>query len=566
MRFALAQINPVVGDFGGNLCKMADFIRQAKDRSADVVIFPEMAVCGYPPEDLLYKAQFLKDARAAVKSLARQAKDIVVVAGCVDFPDGKNLFNAAAVLAKQNIQGIYHKENLPNYGVFDERRYFKRGENNPLFVFGRIPVGISICEDVWMEQGICQQQVKNGAKVLINISGSPYNMGKLTQRENLLKLRARQSAAYILYVNMVGGQDELVFDGGSLAINPRGRLLAYGRQFDEDLLCVDIDVTGKAKAAAKVIPVSILLSGQSRPVLDRTKAERYSRLERIYRALVLGTRDYVRKNGFQKVLIGLSGGIDSSLVAAVAVDALGAENVVGVTMPSRYTSAETKIDAKILAVNLGIECQEIPIERIFKNYLDDLGPHFKGRAPDITEENIQARIRGNILMALSNKFGWMVLATGNKSEVAVGYCTLYGDMSGGFAVIKDVPKTRVYELSFFVNSRGKELIPCSVIKRDPSAELRVNQRDQDSLPPYEILDAILERYIEQHQSFARIARAFDPVVVRKVVHLVDANEYKRRQSPPGIKITSRAFGKDWRLPITNRYQPCYCDFKTTPRI
>jgi NAD+ synthase (glutamine-hydrolysing) len=558
MRFALAQINPIVGDFKINLSKMTDFIGLARDRQADVVIFPEMALCGYPPEDLLYKGQFLKDARSALKSLARQAKNIVVVSGCVEVQGGKNLFNSAAVLAEQSIQGFYHKENLPNYGVFDERRYFQRGENNPLFMFGRVPVGLNICEDIWMKQGICQRQVKNGTKVLINISGSPYNVGKLTQRENLLKSLARQSSAYILYVNMVGGQDELVFDGGSLAVSPRGRLLAYGRQFDEDLLCVDIEVTGrvkKAEAAVKVIAVSLPSRGRLKPALDRTKAERYPRLERIYRALVLGVRDYVRKNGFQKVLIGLSGGIDSSLVAAVAVEALGAENVVGVTMPSRYTSQGTKSDAKTVAANLGIECLEIPIERIFKNYLDDLAAYFKDRGPDITEENIQARIRGNILMALSNKFGWMVLATGNKSEVAVGYCTLYGDMSGGFAVIKDVPKTKVYELSLFVNSRGRELIPRSVIKRDPSAELRANQRDQDSLPPYEILDAILERYIERHQSFARIARVFDPEVAKKVIRLVDANEYKRRQSPPGIKITSRAFGKDWRLPITNRYQP-----------
>lgn len=557
MRVALAQMNSVVGDLDGNLEKIKGFISRAKSLGADCVVFPEMALCGYPPEDLLYKRQFIKDIQKKLISLATVAKNIIVIAGYVHADVDKKIYNAAAVLANQKIQGIYLKQNLPNYGVFDERRYFDCGQGSPVFNFGLKKVGISICEDLWVEDGICQAQALRGAKVIINISASPYHVGKLSQRRRLLKKKASELGVNLVYVNMVGGQDEIVFDGGSFVVDPQGRIIAYGKQFEEDLFCVDLDVSdtrSEKKSLGSEFNIPMPSAVKEKSIISVVKNQQYSRLERIYQALVLGTRDYVRKNGFQKVLIGLSGGMDSSLVAAVAVEALGAENVVGVTMPSRYTSGDTRGDAKLLAQNLGIQCLEISIEGIFKSYLKELKKPFQGKDADTAEENIQARIRGNLLMALSNKFGWMVLTTGNKSEIAVGYCTLYGDMSGGFAVIKDVPKTKVYELAEFLNSRKKEWIPPSVIKRAPSAELRENQKDQDSLPPYDVLDAILERYIEQNQSFELLIIKFKPDIVRKVIQLVDANEYKRRQGPPGIKITPRAFGKDWRLPLTNRYK------------
>jgi NAD+ synthase (glutamine-hydrolysing) len=556
MRFAIAQINPVVGDLTGNRFIMKRYIALAKEQGADVVAFPEMVLCGYPPEDLLYKKQFVRDVQGSLRVLARESKGIIVILGFVDSPLEGGVFNAAGVLADGSVKGVYHKQNLPNYGVFDERRYFQEGRGNPLLVVDQRVIGVNICEDIWVNGGVCQNQVKRGARVLLNISASPYHVGKLTRRENLLKERARQLETHIIYVNMVGGQDELVFDGGSMVVDPRGKVLVHAKQFEEDLVCVDLDLPRQSGRRSIVGDIHLTMPNQggTKPDMVPVIAKRYPRVERIYRALVLGTKDYVIKNRFQKVVIGLSGGIDSSLVAAVAVDALGAENVIGVTMPSRFTSKETRGDAWLLAENLGIECLEIPIERVFEEYLTELKTVFHGREPDVAEENIQARIRGNFLMALSNKFGWLVLTTGNKSEIAVGYCTLYGDMSGGFAVIKDLPKTKVYALSDFVNSRGSIVIPPSVIQRPPSAELRSDQKDQDSLPPYEILDAILELYIEKNQPVAYIARKFDSDVVKSVIRLVDRNEYKRRQAPPGIKITDRAFGKDWRLPLTNGYR------------
>jgi len=550
LRVALAQINPTVGDLAGNKEKIIQYIAKAREYEVDIVVFPELAVCGYPPEDLLLKDYFVKDNVKALKSLLKETRGLTAVVGFVDQDKEGHLYNAAAVMIDGKLKTIYHKQELPNYGVFDEKRYFKPGRSNARSNMGGYPAAVSICEDIW--EGVCQKQAKAGAKLLINISSSPYDMGKLRKRQRLLKGIAKETKAYICYANLVGGQDELVFDGGSLVIDPKGKVIACAREFEEDLIVADLNL-GTKKASSQRGPILYCLSSGLRLGIKQI-SKPSGVLERIYKALVLGTRDYAKKNGFQKVLIGLSGGIDSSLVAVVAVDALGKENVIGVTMPSRYTSEGTRTDARKLADNLGIRFMEMPIEGVFKAYLDTLAEHFCGLTPDITEENIQARIRGNFLMALSNKFGWLVLTTGNKSEVAAGYCTLYGDMSGGFAVIKDVPKTIVYALSRLINKRDKEVIPESIIQRPPTAELRENQKDQDSLPPYEDLDEMLKEYVEEHCSLAKMAGKKDIDLVKKVITLIDRNEYKRRQAPPGIKITPRAFGKDWRLPITNKYK------------
>ena len=423
--------------------------------------------------------------------------------------------------------------------MFDEKRYFHQGKDNKIFLIAGQRVGVSVCEDIWSDNGICQDQAKKGAKLLINISCSPYDIGQLKKREQILKKRTKQTKTFICYVNLVGGQDELVFDGGSLVIDPKGKIVASAKQFEEDLMVADIAI-GKTRS--------------KKQSLKRHMSKRLSQNERIYQALILGTRDYAWKNGFKKAVLGLSGGVDSALVAAIAVDALGKENVIGVTMPSRFTSGATKSDAKRLADNLGIQFIESPIEKMFKTYLSEMKSELKGTKFGLAEENLQARIRGNILMTLSNKFGWLVLTTGNKSEVAVGYCTLYGDMTGGFAVIKDVPKTKVYELAKFRNGKGKAVIPASTIKRAPTAELRANQKDQDSLPPYNVLDPMLYEYVEKHRSLKQMARQNNRILIKNIITLVDRSEYKRRQAPPGIKITPRAFGRDWRLPITNRYK------------
>jgi len=534
IRLALAQINPTVGDLKGNQQKIIEFIRRGKALKVDMVIFPEMAVCGYPPEDLLYKDSFVQENIKMLKGIQKETKGIQVVVGFVDRDKAKNLYNAAAVMANGKMQGVYHKQELPNYGVFDEKRYFVSGQGAKRFSVKGVSFGVSICEDIWVNAVMSKYK---GA-LHINISCSPYDIGKQKQRENLLKQRAKAMKATVVYVNLVGGQDELVFDGGSLVMGPQGQVLASAKEFEEDLVMVDLSVGAR--------PCVRPIKG---PVQDFPL-----QIERVYKALVLGTRDYVHKNGFQKVLIGLSGGIDSALVAVVAVNAVGKENVVGVSMPSRYSSQGTQSDAKKLAKNLGIEFKEIPIEGTVKSYDQLLTKEFAGLKADIAEENIQARIRGNILMALSNKFGWMVLTTGNKSEMAVGYCTLYGDMSGGFAVIKDVPKMMVYALAEFINLKGQEIIPNTILTRPPSAELRSNQKDQDSLPPYEVLDGVLIEYVEKHRSVKQIAKKYDLGLVQKMIQMVDRSEYKRRQSPPGVKITSRAFGRDWRPPITNKYK------------
>lgn len=542
IRIALAQINPTVGDFDGNLTKIANAIEQARDAGSYIVTFPELAICGYPPEDLLLKPGFLRDSRGALNVLIPRGRGIVAVVGFADAQDGK-VYNAAAVIDDGQLAGIYHKVELPNYGVFDEKRYFSPGSGCTAFEINDTIFTINICEDIWVDGSAAEHcAAENNARVVLNISASPFHAGKLNQRRAILSRFAKRTGTFVCYNNLVGGQDELVFDGGSLIVNPQGEVVASAKCFQEDLLITDID--------------PIFLKHKNSPDRKSTIAtcsSELGRLEEIYSALVLGTRDYMCKNRFRKALIGLSGGIDSSLTAAIAVDALGAENVIGVTMPSQYTSRETRSDAEIVAKNLGIQFMTVPLQPIFSAYLDALKEPFGQGKPGIENENLQARIRGNILMALSNRFGWLVLTTGNKSETAVGYCTLYGDMAGGFAVIKDVPKVLVYELAEYVNKKsGREIIPGSVIQRPPTAELRPNQKDEDSLPPYPILDPILRAYVEEDKSPDEIiASGFDAKTVRDVARMVDRSEYKRRQAPPGVKITPKAFGRDRRLPITN---------------
>jgi NAD+ synthase (glutamine-hydrolysing) len=558
LRVALAQMNACVGDLSGNSKKILEFLKRAREVQAEVILYPELAVTGYPPEDLLLKPDFIQDNVLALRALIKEMRGIVALIGFVDVDNNKNLFNAAAIVSDGVIRGVYHKQILPNYGVFDEKRYFAEGQQSGLFCVGQHPTGISICEDFWHLGEIPQAQAKASAKVLLNISSSPFDFDKFEQREKLLVNRAQKNKCYVCYCNMVGGQDELVFDGGSMILNPRGQILAAGKQFAEDLVVADLAIADKKpnpRALKKYIVIPSIKDKVVKKAFTAKLVERLNKVERIYRALVIGTQDYIRKNGFQKVVVGLSGGIDSSLVAAIAVAAVGKQNVVGVSMPSPFTSPETKGDARRVAQNLGIRFIEVPIHDVFQKYLEVLQPEFQQQPPDVTEENLQARIRGNILMAFSNKFGWLVLTTGNKSEVAVGYCTLYGDMTGGFAVIKDVPKTTVYDIAKFINQQENDVIPQSILTRPPTAELKKDQKDQDSLPPYEVLDMILKAYVEEHQPFSAMTKKFKDIeTVKEVMQMIDRSEYKRRQSPPGIKITSRAFGKDWRLPITHKYQ------------
>jgi NAD+ synthase (glutamine-hydrolysing) len=567
LRIAMAQLNTTVGDFEGNLRKMLEALKRAKALGADLLTFPELAVCGYPPEDLLFKPRFIAENRRHLEKLVGASAGITIIAGFADANEA--IYNAAAVIHDGKLVDVYHKIFLPNYGVFDENRYFKPGDKCPVYTIAGVSVGVNICEDIWYEDGPAGVQAAAGAELIVNISASPYHFGKGSAREKMIAKQARDNAVIFAYNNLVGGQDELVFDGGGMILDEKGRLLARGRHFEEDMVLADLDfaavaqVRQKKPSSAKDQPWKVTRAKLSdkpfnieKPSIATQKPEPKSLYAEIYDALVLGTGDYVIKNGFEKVLVGLSGGIDSSLVAAVAVDALGESNVVGVAMPSRYSSAGSISDAELLAKNLGIKLLTVPIEKVFQAYHDTLTGAFKGTKPDITEENIQARIRGNILMALSNKFGWLVLTTGNKSEMATGYTTLYGDMAGGFAVIKDVPKTMVYELARYRNQRAdKELIPASVIDKPPSAELRPEQKDVDTLPAYELLDPVLKAYVEEDKSVEEIiATGIDEEVVRKAARLVDGSEYKRRQAPPGIKITTRAFGRDRRLPITNRYK------------
>jgi len=572
LRLGMAQINPTVGDLSGNTKKIIHFIGEAKSLGVDLLTFPELAITGYPPEDLLLKPQFIEQNKESLNEIIRHSSDIAIMVGFVD--SDNDIYNAAAMIYGKKLVGVYHKNYLPNYGVLDENRYFRAGIECPIFIIYGIGIGITICEDMWYETGPATVQALAGARLLVNISASPYHAGKGDFRERMLATRASDNVAIVAYNNLVGGQDELVFDGNSLIINEKGELIARGKQFEEDLVVADLDaesvfrsqlheprrrkelplVETELRQATK-IEVSSECPMVAKPSLPPRQIEPLDKLAGIYQALVLGTGDYVRKNGFKKVVIGLSGGVDSSLVAAIAVDALGAFHVVGVSMPSRYSSPGSKSDAELLAKNLGIELKVIPIERIFSSYLEMLAESFKDTRPDVTEENIQARIRANILFALSNKFGWLVLACSNKSETATGYTTLYGDMAGGFIPLKDVPKTMVFELAKYKNRQaGSEVMPSNVLTKAPSAELRPDQKDTDTLPPYELLDPILKAYVGDDLSIDQIiAMGFDPEIVVRTARLVDRNEYKRRQAALGIKITPRDFGRDRRLPITNRF-------------
>ncbi len=568
LRIALAQINPKVGDLEANLATICAAYEDAEAAGCDIVAFPELAITGYPPEDLVLKPGFVADNKVALAKLAARTRRCVAVVGFVEAD--RDLYNAAAVCANGAVVGTYRKRLLPNYAVFDEARYFTRGHDSDpyeLYEIGGVKVGISICEDVWSASGPLAQQAAGGAELNININGSPYHAGKMHGRERMLATRAADASCALVYVNQVCGQDELVFDGGSMVFDAEGTLVARAAQFVEELLIADIDIEPVYRkrlldprgrdtiATMPIVPVS------EHPVVHDAAApvriaDHVSPVAELYGALVLGTRDYVRKNGFTDVVIGLSGGIDSTLVACVAVAALGAEHVHGVSMPSRYSSDHSKSDAADLAAELGIDYHTIPIEPAFAAYLDMTAEVFADRPDDLTEENLQSRIRGTTLMALSNKFGWMVLTTGNKSEMAVGYFTIYGDSVGGYAIIKDVLKTRVYDLCRHVNAvAGREIINESIISKPPSAELRPDQRDDQSLPPYEVLDPILRLYVEEDRTAAEmIELGHDEALVRRITRLVDINEYKRRQCPPGVRVSLKAFGKDRRLPITNGYR------------
>ncbi len=577
LRVALAQLNPIVGDIRGNARKISEGIARARDEGASLVVFPELCLTGYPPEDLLLKTSFLDAADAALQELAAQTQGIAAVVG---YPEkAEDVYNTAAVLADGGVVATYRKMYLPNYGVFDEQRYFQSGAEAAIFELNGVPIGLSICEDIWEPGPPAMTEALAGAQVIINLSASPYRRGVGAGRERMLIQRAVDNLAAVVFVNTVGGQDELVFDGHSLAIDQDGQILARAPQFEEALTICTIDP--RAVTAARLRdtrhranvrrqrraghaaepPVFTLASIQTElqdgaEVVSGELAEVLSPEAEVHAALRTGLHDYVEKNGFERVVIALSGGIDSALAALVAVDALGPERVTCVSMPSPYSSDGTRSDARAIAVNLGVDFREIGIEQAMASYEEMLREPFDGHEPDVTEENVQARIRGNVVMALSNKFGWLVLATGNKSEMSVGYATLYGDMAGGFAVLKDVYKTWVYRLVRWRNEQaGSELVPASVLERPPSAELRHEQRDDESLPPYDVLDQILEGYIEEDLDAVELVhRGLPAEEVERVIRMVDRSEYKRRQAPPGIKISARAFGRDRRLPITNRYE------------
>ncbi len=553
-RLAIAQINCTVGSLDGNSAKIIEYLHKAKALGADIVSFPELAITGYPPEDLLLKESFVSDNLEALKRVAKAVGDITAIIGFVD-KRGRDIYNAAAIIYRGDIKGVCHKELLPNYGVFDEKRYFTPGKDSKIFRFGDFIFGVNICEDIWHTEGPVCSQAALGAKLIINVNSSPYHAGKVKEREEIVRGQAKSNNVVISYSNLVGGQDELVFDGQSMVVDNTGKVLARAEAFKEDIIAVDVDIsTDKTETAKSAIIVAENYMPKNKPALPKKDVRPLERTAEVYQALLLGLKDYVAKNGFKKVLIGLSGGIDSALVAALAADSLGKENVIGVFMPTRYSSLQSDIDAKAVASNLGIKYTAISIEHIFKLYLMSLESQFAGLMKDKTEENLQARIRGNVIMALSNKFGYLVLATGNKSEMSAGYATLYGDMAGGFAVIKDVPKTLVYKLAAYRNFIGK-VIPESVIAKAPTAELKPNQKDQDTLPPYDLLDKILKEYVEEDKGYDEIiAMGFDKNIVDKVLNMVDNSEYKRRQAPPGIKITPRAFGRDRRMPITNKYK------------
>jgi NAD+ synthase (glutamine-hydrolysing) len=576
IRIALAQVNPTIGDLPGNAALILRYIDEARDAGADVVAFPELVVTGYPPDDLLLKRSFLRDSQKALEEIASATTGIAAVVGCAHLRDGR-LFNSAALLAAGRIEGIYHKHHLPNYGVFDERRFFASGDDVVLAEIGELTLGITVCEDLWLENGPHTNCAAAGASMVININASPFHAGKGHQRLRLLKRRARQNAIPFAYVNCVGGGDEVIFDGQSMFVSAEGKLVARAAQFTEELLVVDYDpdvpfTTDDSDPADDGLPVSnslddahdpgtvvvVNLDSEPAPHPDPVTPHIAPELEpaaEVYGALVLGVRDYMAKNGFREALIGISGGIDSALTAAIACDAIGPENVLGISNPSEFTSSQSTQDAKQLAENLGFKLVTMPIGLALAAMRRTLEQDFPDAEYSIADQNLQARIRGNLWMYVSNLTGRLVLSTGNKSEMAVGYATLYGDMAGGFAVLKDVPKTLVYRLSEWRN-RQSEAIPPAIMDRAPSAELAPGQLDTDSLPPYEVLDPILKGYVEDNLGIDEIAaQGFDREVVKRVSRLVDRAEYKRRQAPPGIKVTSRAFGRDRRLPITNLYRP-----------
>ena len=558
LRVGLAQINTTIGDLEGNVAKVLEYVARARELGVDVVSFPELTVTGYPPEDLLLRRSFVEDNLEALEAVVKGCGGITAVVGFVD-NDG-DIYNSAAVIHDGRLADVYHKQRLPNYGVFDELRYFRPGEGYPLYTVAGAALGVNVCEDIWYAGDPTQAQAQAGAQVIVNINGSPFHAGKRRFRQGMLAERARDYGVFVCYTNQVGGQDELVFDGGSMVLGRDGGLVAQAAMFEEELLVCDLELDEprrrEKQAAVRQVALSDSPFVAQKPALERRLAAPLEGEAEVYAALVTGTRDYVRKTGFQKVVIALSGGIDSSLVAAVAVDAIGKENVVGVSMPSRYSSEGSIKDARELAERLGIELMIMPIEPAHAAYLEMLDGAFAGTEPGAAEENIQSRIRGNVVMALSNKFGWLVLTTGNKSEMATGYATLYGDMAGGFAAIKDVPKTLVYRLARHRNTwPDGPVISQSVIEKPPSAELKPGQLDQDTLPPYEELDPILEAYVEEDKSADEIvAMGYDRDLVGRVIQMVNRNEYKRRQAPPGVKITPRAFGRDRRLPIANRYR------------
>jgi NAD+ synthase (glutamine-hydrolysing) len=588
LRIAMVQMNPIVGDLTGNIHRITTWLRDAKKANADLVVFPELAITGYPPEDLLLKSQFVADNVRALNEITQACRGLVAVVGYVGQGDQsdshssrpsivsagqRTLYNAAALIANRRLVGSYRKWHLPNYGVFDESRYFHPGQRLPLLIVNGTTIGVTICEDIWLPEGPTRVQAAAGAEVIVNINASPFHVGKGRFREQMLAARAQENGVIVTYTNMVGCQDELVFDGNSLILDQSGKVIARGHAFQEELLVADLNVDAvsrgrmtqgrKGALTGKAVSVvdRLVVNGTAIKKKKRTRivpglAEPLDEIEEVYRALVLAVKDYVRKNGFTRVVIGVSGGVDSAVTAAIAVDALGAKQVFGVFMPSPYTSHESEEDVVELVRCLGMDLNTIPITPTFEAYRQSLAPSFVDCSEDATEENLQARIRGNILMAVSNKFGHLVLTTGNKSEVSVGYSTLYGDMAGGFAVIKDVPKTMVYGLARFRNELGPSpVIPKRILDRPPTAELRPNQKDEDSLPPYAVLDPILRAYVEQDRSFEEIVKAgFDRATVARVVRMVDNSEFKRRQAPIGPKITHRAFGKDRRMPITNGYR------------
>tara|TARA_Y100000768_G_scaffold372592_1_gene340381 strand:+ start:1289 stop:2965 length:1677 start_codon:yes stop_codon:yes gene_type:complete len=555
IRVALAQLNFRLGDFKTNVALIADAYERAVEQQADVVVYSELAVCGYPPEDLLLKQQFLDDARAAVEEIAANTSNAVAVVG---FPEveGECLYNSAAICYQGNIKGIYRKQLLPNYSVFDEKRYFTPGASaGPIIKIGGANIGVSICEDLWFDEGPLDHQVSSGVGLAISLNASPYQRGKDSDRASTVIDRVTRHEIPVVYVNQVGGQDELIFDGSSFVVDSQGELVARLPQFEESVQVVDLEVEDCGSGDLPVIVVSGS-EQQKKPIPEKRIAEEEEEIAEVWKALVLATRDYVNKNGFKEVVVGLSGGVDSSLVAAIAVDALGPERVHGVSMPSRYSSQGSKDDAAALAENFGIDFETISIEPGYTALTNMLEPVFEGHQTDLTEENLQSRLRGVLLMAMSNKKGWLVLTTGNKSETSVGYSTLYGDTAGGFAVIKDCPKLMVYELCRWRNQQTSATwIPEASITKPPSAELRPDQTDDQSLPPYEVLDPLLEAYVEQDQTAGElISHGYDAEIVHRITRLVDLAEYKRRQSPPGPRISTKAFGKDRRLPITNQYR------------